>query len=99
MEHPRSPVKEEAPKVRYSNDGFWTTRHPAATAFSVEWFKTHFVMVPYCWAMLNMALSVSKFSVALIALGTVGRALVDAAQLYAYTRFVNEVLPEESNMR
>lgn len=40
-----------------------------------------------------MALSVSKLNVAIVALGTVGRAVVDAAQLYAYTRFVNEVCP------
>jgi len=38
-----------------------------------------------------MALSVSKLNVAVVTFGTVGRAVVDAAQLYAYTRFVNEV--------
>ena len=96
MEKPKVSVAEEVPKIRYSNDGFWTTQHPAAKAFSVEWFKTHIVMIPYCWAMLKMAISVSRLSVAIIALGTVGRAIVDAAQLYAYTRFVNEVTPKKS---
>jgi hypothetical protein len=95
MEKPKVSVTEESPKIRYSNDGFWTTQHPAAKAFSIEWFKTHIVMIPYCWAMLKMATSVSRLSVAKIALGTVGRAIVDAAQLYAYTRFVNEVSPKE----
>jgi hypothetical protein len=96
MEKPKTPVSEDSPKVRYSNDGFWTTQHPAAIAFSIEWFRTHLVMIPYCWAMLKMAMSVSKMSVITITLGTLGRALVDAAQLYAYTRFVNEVSVEAS---
>src|SRR5271169_915173 len=91
MEKPKASVTQESPKVRYSNDGFWTTQHPAAKAFSIEWFRTHLVMIPYCWAMLKMAISVSRMSVITITLGTLGRALVDAGQLYAYTRFVNEV--------
>ena len=95
MEKPKVPATEEAPKVRYSDDGFWTTQHPAAKAFSIEWFRTHIVMIPYCWAMLKMAISVSRLSVATITLGTVLRAIVDAAQLYAYTRFVNEVSPKK----
>lgn len=95
MEKPKLPASDEAPKIRYSNDGFWTTQHPAAKAFSIEWFKTHIVMIPYCWAMLKMAISVSRLSVATISLGTVGRAIVDVAQLYAYTRFVNEVTPKK----
>ena len=97
MEKPKSSGPEEALKepsnVRFSNDGFWTTQHPAAKPFSVEWFRTHVGMIPYVWAMIKMALSVSKLSVAVVALGTVARAIVDAAQLYAYTRFVNEVFP------
>jgi len=96
MEKPKASVTQESPKVRYSNDGFWTTQHPAAKAFSIEWFRTHLVMIPYCWAMLKMAISVSRMSVITITLGTLGRALVDAAQLYAYTRFVNEVSIEAS---
>lgn len=94
MEKPKPSVAQESPKVRYSNDGFWTTQHPAAKAFSIEWFRTHLVMIPYCWAMLKMAISVSRMSVITITLGTLGRAVVDAAQLYAYTRFVNEVSVE-----
>jgi hypothetical protein len=97
MEKPKSSGAEEAVRepsnVRLSNDGFWTTQHPAAKPFSVEWFRIHVGMIPYVWAMIKMALSVSKLSVAVVALGTVGRAVVDAAQLYAYTRFVNEVFP------
>jgi hypothetical protein len=84
-------VDTDKPKVRYSYDGFWTTQHPDTTAFSIEWFKIHFSMIPYCWVMLKMALSVSKASVLIVAMGTVCRAIIDAAQLYAYTRFVNEV--------
>jgi hypothetical protein len=82
---------DDKPKVRYSNDGFWTTQHPAATAFSIEWFKIHIAMVPYCLELLRMAFSVSKSCLLTVAVGTVVRAFVDAAQLYAYTRFVNEV--------
>lgn len=83
---------EDQPKVRYSNDGFWTTQHPAATAFSLEWFKIHFAMVPYCLELLRMAYSVSSSCLLTVAVGTIVRAFVDAAQLYAYTRFVNEVI-------
>ena len=43
-----------------------------------------------------MAISVSRLSVATITFGTLGRAIVDAAQLYAYTRFVNEVSPRKT---
>ena len=97
MEKPKSSGPEEALKepsnVRFSNDGFWTTQHPAAKPFSFEWFRIHVGMIPYVWAMIKMALSVSKLSVVVVALGTVARAIVDAAQLYAYTRFVNEVFP------
>ena len=93
MEKEKKSSVEEKPKVRYSDDGFWTTQHPIARAFSVDWFKTHLAMIPYCWEMLRMAMSVSKMSVLIVSLGTVARAVVDAAQLYAYTRFVNEVMP------
>ena len=92
MEKPKeSPSAEKPPKIRYSNDGFWTTQHPATTAFSIEWFKTHLVVLPYCWEMLKMSLAVSRWSCFIITFGTLARALVDVAQLYAYTRFVNEV--------
>lgn len=95
MEKPKTSAPKESPKepsnIRLSNDGFWTTQHPAAKPFSIEWFRIHVTMIPYFWAMIKMALSVSKLNVAIVALGTVGRAVVDAAQLYAYTRFVNEV--------
>jgi len=92
MEKPKdSPSAEKVPKIRYSNDGFWTTQHPATTAFSIEWFKTHLVVLPYCWEMLKMSLTVSRWSCLIITFGTLARALVDVAQLYAYTRFVNEV--------
>ena len=95
MEKPKSSAPKEPPKehcnVRLSNDGFWTTQHPAAKPFSIEWFRIHATMIPYFWAMIKMALSVSKLDVAVVTFGTVGRAVVDAAQLYAYTRFVNEV--------
>jgi hypothetical protein len=91
-EKPQGSKKKEGPGVRYTYDGFWTTQHPAAKAFSVDWFKTHLTMIPYCWEMLVMAATVSKISVITVILGTVGRAFVDAAQLYAYTRFVNEVI-------
>jgi hypothetical protein len=86
-----STKQQEKSKARYSYDGFWTTKLPAATAFSFEWFKTHSVVIPYCWSMLKMALSVSKWDVFVIMFGTIARAVVDAAQLYAYTRFVTEV--------
>jgi hypothetical protein len=86
-----SASKREAPKDRYSDDGFWTTRLPAATAFSLEWFRTHFFMIPYSWSMLKMALSVSKWSVFVVLFGTIARALVDAAKLYASTRLVSQV--------
>jgi hypothetical protein len=88
---PEDPLPKQPSNVRLSNDGFWTTQHPAAKAFSVEWFRIHLAMIPYFWAMIRMAMSVSKLSVAIVGFGTVGRAVVDAAQLYAYTRFVNEV--------
>lgn len=91
MEKPKISTTEGAPKVRYSDDGFWTTQHPADKAFSVEWFKTHLAMIPYCWEMLKMAISVCRLSVVTIALGTLARAFVDSALLYSYTRFVNEV--------
>ena len=97
QEKPQGSKKKESPGVRYTYDGFWTTQHPAAKAFSVDWFKTHFTMIPYCWEMLVMASTVSKISVITVVLGTVGRAFVDAAQLYAYTRFVNEVSLELAN--
>jgi len=83
---------ENKPKVRYSDDGFWTTQHPDATAFSIEWFKFHLAMVPYCLELLRMAYSVSSSCLLTVAVGTIVRAFVDAAQLYAYTRFVNEVI-------
>lgn len=98
MEKPKASATKDSPKVRYSNDGFWTTQHPAAKAFSIEWFKIHVVMIPYCWAMFRMAVSVSRLSVITIILGTLGRAVVDAAQLYAYTRFVNEVSVESTQI-
>ena len=100
MEKPKRSASEEPPKeasnVRFSDDGFWTTQHPAAKPFSLEWFRTHLGMLPYFWAMIKMALSVNKWSVAVVTLGTVGRAVVDAAQLYAYTRFVNEVYSQRN---
>jgi hypothetical protein len=91
MEKPKVSTTEPNPKVRYSDDGFWTTQHPADKAFSIEWFKTHLAMIPYCWEMLRLAISVSRISVVKIALGTLARACVDSALLYSYTRFVNEV--------
>jgi hypothetical protein len=96
MEKPKTCPDKKNPNLRYSDDGFWTTTHPIAKAFSKEWFKTHLSMIPYCWAMFKMAISVSKISVATIVFGTIARAIVDAAQLYAYTRFVNEVFPQYS---
>ena len=89
QENPKAP--EENPKVRFSYDGFWTTQHPTAKAFSKEWFQAHLAMVPYAWDMVKMAFSVSKMCVFTVGLGTLGRALVDGAQLFAYTRFVHEV--------
>ena len=91
MEKATEPAAQKSPKVRYSCDGFWTTQHPAAKAFTFEWFNVHMSMVPYFWAMLKLALSVSKQSVITIVLGTIFRAVLDVASLYAYTRFVNEV--------
>jgi hypothetical protein len=83
---------EDKPKVRYFDDGVWTTQHPTATAFSLEWFQIHLAMAPYCLELLKMAFLVSKSCLLTVAVGTVVRAFVDATQLYAYTRFVNEVL-------
>jgi hypothetical protein len=85
------PIAEKSPKIRYSNDGFWTTQEPASTAFSIEWFRTHLVVLPYCWEMLKMCLTVSRWTCLVITAGTIARAFVDIAQIYAYTRFVNEV--------
>jgi hypothetical protein len=82
---------EKSPEVRFSYDGFWMTQHPTAKAFSRDWFSAHLSMVPYCWDMIKMAFVVSKFCVVTVTLGTLGRAVVDAAQIYAYTRFVHEV--------
>lgn len=79
------------PKVLYTCDGFWTTQRPSARAFSIEWFKIHLSMAPYCWAMLKMAWSVGQQSVLTIIFGTICRAFLDVASIYAYTRFVNEV--------
>jgi hypothetical protein len=87
----QSSKAKDTPGVRYTYDGFWTTQHPAAKAFSADWFRTHFTMIPYCWEMAVMAARVSMISAMTVVLGTIGRAIVDAAQLYAYTRFVNEV--------
>src|ERR1700753_3861130 len=61
-EQRQTPKSKEIPDVRYTYDGFWTTQHPAAKAFSAEWFKTQFTMIPYCWEMAVMATAVSKIS-------------------------------------
>jgi hypothetical protein len=91
VKKPRTSAPKRDPDVRYSNDGFWTTQHPSAKPFSFEWFNVHISMFPYFWEMFKMAISVSKAGVVTIIFGTIARAFVDAAQLYAYTRFVNEV--------
>jgi hypothetical protein len=90
-ERVKKETQEKDAKVRYSYDGFWTTQHPVAKAFSKDWLKAHLEIIPYCWDMAKLAFSISKLCVFTIAMGTLGRAVVDAAQLYAYTRFVNEV--------
>jgi hypothetical protein len=84
-------VVESRPKFRYTSDGFWTTQQPAAKAFSIEWFKIHISVLPYCWTMFQMAWSVSQAAVLTIGLGTIARALLDVASIYAYMRFVSEV--------
>lgn len=93
---PTSPSKKSngtprKPDVKISYDGFWTTQRPAAGPFSKEWFQTQFSVMPYWWAMIKLAMSVSKSCVAIVAFGTLGRALIDAAKLYANGRFVHEV--------
>jgi len=92
MKGGRKPNSQNDENARYSYDGLWTTKLPASTAFSKEWFKEQTEATPYSWDMFKMAYAVSKVSVITVALGTIGRAVVDVLVLYVYTRFVNEVL-------